>query len=145
MRKLNHLAKLAKSLSCVVGTCLYGEFDCIFLSCHVYAFQSESTLYSCLNVKELLARSRCDIWSLNDCNGTRTQSHLGRKRTLNHLTKLIKWLSCVVSTYLCGALEADAICKEFLDIQATVECGFTLKRVRDMIRTYSQWFHGLFT
>ena len=28
-------------------------------------------------------------------------------------------------------------CKEFLDIQATIECGFTLKRVRDMIITYS--------
>ena len=28
--------------------------------------------------------------------------------------------------------------KEFLDIQATIECGFTLKRVRDMTRTYSQ-------
>ena len=27
--------------------------------------------------------------------------------------------------------------KEFLDIQATIECGFTLKRVRDIIRTYS--------
>ena len=27
--------------------------------------------------------------------------------------------------------------KEFLAIQATRECGFTLKRVRDMIRTYS--------
>ena len=26
-----------------------------------YVFQSESTLYSCLNVKELLARNRCDI------------------------------------------------------------------------------------
>ena len=26
--------------------------------------------------------------------------------------------------------------KEFLDIQATIECGFTLKRVRDMITTY---------
>ena len=26
-----------------------------------YAFQSESTLYSCLNVKELLARSRLEI------------------------------------------------------------------------------------
>ena len=26
--------------------------------------------------------------------------------------------------------------KEFLEIQATIECGFTLKRVRDMIRTY---------
>ena len=32
---------------------------------------------------------------------------------------------------------ATASSKEFLDIQATVECGFTLKRVRDMIRTYS--------
>ena len=34
----------------------------IVCSCHVtYAFQSESTLYSCLNVKELLARSRREI------------------------------------------------------------------------------------
>ena len=31
-------------------------------SCHVtYAFQSESRLYSCLNVKELLARSRREV------------------------------------------------------------------------------------
>ena len=54
-------------------------------SYHVtYAFQSDSTLYSCLNVKELLARSR------------------------------------------------------HLDIQATIECEYTLKRVCDMTRTYSQ-------
>ena len=33
---------------------------------------------------------------------------------------------------------APALSKEFLDIQATIECGFTLKRVRDMTRTYSQ-------
>ena len=32
---------------------------------------------------------------------------------------------------------APASSKEFLDIQATIECGFTLKRVRDMNRTYS--------
>ena len=31
--------------------------------------------------------------------------------------------------------------KEFLDIQATIECGSTLKRVRDMTRTYSQTHH----
>ena len=37
---------------------------------------------------------------------------------------------------------APASSKEFLDIQATIECGFTLKRVRDMTRTYSQ--EGLF-
>ena len=28
--------------------------------------------------------------------------------------------------------------KEFLDIQATIKCGFTLKRVGDMTRIYSQ-------
>ena len=33
---------------------------------------------------------------------------------------------------------APASSKEFLDIQATLECGFTLKQVRDMTRTYRQ-------
>ena len=28
--------------------------------------------------------------------------------------------------------------KEFLDIQATIECAFTLKRVHYIVRTYSQ-------
>ena len=28
--------------------------------------------------------------------------------------------------------------KDFLDIQATIECGFNLKHMRDMIRTYSR-------
>ena len=55
-------------------------------SSHVtYAFQSESTLYSSLNVKELLARNRRKIWSLSECNWTRTHNHLVRKRKLNHL------------------------------------------------------------
>ena len=78
-------------------------------SYHVtYAFQSESTLNTCLNVKELLARSRRVIWSLSDCNWTRTQNHLIRKRTLNHLAKLnsahsfkvslAKWLSVRLRT-----------------------------------------------
>ena len=32
------------------------QYDMTVCSCHVmYAFHSESTLYSCLNVKELLA------------------------------------------------------------------------------------------
>ena len=34
-RTLDHLAKLVNWLSCVVSTCLYGAFDCMFLSCHV--------------------------------------------------------------------------------------------------------------
>ena len=41
-----------------------------------YTFQSESTLHSCLNVIELLARNRCDIWILSDSNEIRIQNHL---------------------------------------------------------------------
>ena len=37
------------------------NYDCMLLSCHVHVFQSESKLYIYLNVKEFLARSRCDI------------------------------------------------------------------------------------
>ena len=39
-----------------------------------------------------------------------------------------------------GTLTSDfapAPRKEFLEIEATIECGFILKRIRDMIRTYS--------
>ena len=76
-------------------------------SYHVtYTFQSEPTLYICLNVKEILARNRRNIWSLSDWNGTRTYNHLVPKRILNHLAKLAKWLSCVVSTYLYGAFDS---------------------------------------
>ena len=46
-----------------------------------YAFQSESTLYICLHVKDLLARSRRKIWSLSDCNWTQAHNHLVHKRT----------------------------------------------------------------
>ena len=60
-------------------------------SCHVtYVFQSESTPYYSLNVKELLARSRREIRSLSDCNWNRTQNHLVRKQTLSHLAQLVK-------------------------------------------------------
>ena len=61
-------------------------------SCHVrYTFQSESALYSCLNVKELLAPNRRNISSWSDCNGTQTHNLLVCKRTLSHLDKLTKW------------------------------------------------------
>ena len=44
-----------------------------------------------LNVKELLARCRRHIWSLNNSDEIRTDNHLVRNRTLNHLAKLPKW------------------------------------------------------
>ena len=86
-RTLNHLTKLAKRLSCVLSTYLYGAFDCIFLSCHVRVSEWIH-LQSCLNVKDLLARSRRKIGSFSDCNWTPTQNYLAGKRTLKHLAKL---------------------------------------------------------
>ena len=73
----------------------------VFLSCHIHVSDGDSTLYSCLNVKEPLARRRRHIWSLSDYNGTRTHSHLVCKQTLNHLAKLAslaKWLSVCLRT-----------------------------------------------
>ena len=61
-----------------------------------YAFQSESTLYSCLNVNELLARNKCDFWSLSDSNRVWTHNHFVRKQTLNHLAKPAK-----IETFAC--------------------------------------------
>ena len=72
--------------------------DLVLAVCYyrvTYAFQSESVLYSCLNIKELFARNRRDIWSLSDSNMIRSHNHLVRKRTLNHL---VKWLSVCLRT-----------------------------------------------
>ena len=77
----------------------------------MYAFQSESTLYSCLNFKELLAQNRCNIRSLSDSNGIWTHNDLVRKGALNHSVKL-----------------------------AIIESRFIVKRLRDMKITYSQMY-----
>ena len=60
-----------------------------------YAFQSESTLYSSLNVKQLLPWNKRDSWSLSDSNRIRAHIYLLCKRTLNHLAK---WLSVCLRT-----------------------------------------------
>ena len=70
-------------------------------------FLSESTRYSCLNVKEFFARDRRDIWSLSDSNGIPTQIHLVRKRTKKYLAKLandssVLWvLICTLHLAVC--------------------------------------------
>ena len=64
-------------------------------SYHVtYSFQSKSTLCSCQDVKEILTQNWRNVWSLSDCNRTRTHNHLVCKWRLNHkLAKLNLWLS----------------------------------------------------
>ena len=65
-------------------------------SCNVtYAFQGESTLYSCLNVKDRLAWNRHEIWSLSDCNWTWNHNHLVHKQTLNCSHWNFRFRACV--------------------------------------------------
>ena len=79
-------------------------------------------------------------------NRTWTHKQLVCKRTAS----LAKWLSVHLGTkwlWVWVPLQslktldfAPVSSKEFLDIQATIECRFTLKCVRDMIRTYGNIF-----
>ena len=59
-----------------------------------------------LNEKNLEALLWIKVEYPSDSNGIRTHSHLVCKRTLNHIAKLAKWLSCVVSAYLYGAFDS---------------------------------------
>ena len=104
---LNHLAKLANDWA--VFWVLICAVHLTVCSCHAtYTFQSGSTLYSCLNVKEIPAQSTSKIWGLSDCNWTWTQNYLVCKVTLNHLARLasdwvVFWvLTCTVHLTVCS-------------------------------------------
>ena len=62
-------------------------YNCVLLSCHIYRL-SASTICNYLNVKELLAQNRRDIWNLNDWNETQNHNHFFCKRSLKPLNKL---------------------------------------------------------
>ena len=82
----------------------YSWLYVIIMSCYYHvalAFQSESTLCSYLNVKELLAWNRRDIWSLSDSNRIRTHNHLLCKRTLNHLVFVYELSGCGCESRCC--------------------------------------------
>ena len=137
--------------------CEYLSVRCIWLYVIIMtrtSFRVNPHAKVCLNFKELLAQSRRHIWSLSDSNETRTHNYLVRKRTLNHLAKLVKWLGCVVSTYLYDAFDCtllschvrvrvnpnSIVCLNFKELLARSRRhigSFTLKLVRDMIITYS--------
>ena len=79
--------------------CEYLSVRCIWLLCsyHVtYVFQSESTLYSCLNVKELVAWNKRDIWSSSDC---KSQMHRTDKYSQYSSIIWLVWLNGWVFIY----------------------------------------------
>ena len=104
----------------------------------------------CLNVKELLARSRSYIWSLSDSIRIRTHNHLLRKQTLKNLAKLAKWLSSVVVLwlliytvhltvsyyYVTYEFQSDSTLYSFLECQRT-PC---LKQALYLKFKWQQWY-----
>ena len=123
---INHLAKLATAELCYE----YLSVQCIWLyvlSMSCTCFRVSPHLYSCLNVKERLDQNRHDIWSLSDWNRTRIHNHSVCKQTLNHLAKLGKWLSCIVSTYLFGTL--DCMLQSFFVLLAFHSPNFTASQL----------------
>ena len=84
-------------------------------------------------------------------NAIRTYNHIVYKRTLNHLAKLTnlaKWLSVHLRTkwlWIRIALPSLKLqlwrllwARSSSTFKQTIECGFTLKLISDMIITYSQ-------
>ena len=85
-------------------------------------------------------------WQQQDSN----PQPLVHKQILNHLAKLAKWLSCIVSTYLYDTSDCMLLswcCHlnfrhrtcfyQWVPLrQATIECRFILKHVCDMIIKY---------
>ena len=69
----------------------------------------------------------------SDSKGIRTHNHLFRKQTLNHLSKLTKWLGCVVRTYLHSAFDCMSANANFL-----VNFLVMLKDRRDEFRKVSK-------
>ena len=85
---------------------IHGRVDCMLLSCHViimsrWRFRVNLTLCSYLNVKELLAWNRRDIWSLSDSSRIRTHNHLLCNRTLNHFVFVYELSGCGCESRCC--------------------------------------------
>ena len=90
---------------------------------------------------QILFRESCKLQTkkLSDCNRIPTHNHLIRKQTLIYLGQYARWLRVRLPTkwlwirILLQSLKLSDIApvssKEFLDIQAIIECIFTLKRV----------------
>ena len=75
---------------------------CYYMSRTSFRVNPHSTVY--LNVKELLARSRCLISSLNDSNEIRTHNHLVRPVWLNGRVFFYKLSGCGFESRCCHSI-----------------------------------------
>ena len=98
---LNHLAKLPNDW--VVLWVLICIWLFVIIMSHMSFRVNLHSIVAWMSVKALLETHH--IWSLSDGSGIQTHNHLVLKWILNHVAKLVKWLSCVVTTYLHSAID----------------------------------------
>ena len=97
---VNQSRKISRHI--YLNTCQYFERHIIFSKkgiCEKLSISFVKYSPTLANLNQIFVKS----FEFSDCNGTRTRNHKFRKRTLNPLAKLVKWLSSVMSTYLYGA------------------------------------------
>ena len=75
-----------------------------------HEFQSESTLRNLPECQITSCSKQAPYLKFKLQQRVCTHNHLVHKRILNHLAKLAKWLSCVVSTDLYSAFELMLSC-----------------------------------
>ena len=119
--------------------CDYLSVRCIWL----YVIMSRTSFrvnlqdIVCLNVKELLAWSRCHIWSKSDSNGIRTHNQIRDKICTYFKYGVWVWVPIPLLS-----LKLQIWClfraRSPWTFMQTIERRFTLKHVRDMIITFSQ-------
>ena len=110
-RNKKHVACKEHSTICPIWPNVVAVFSILICTVHLnvrfclvtYAFHSETRLYSCLNDMEFPAWSTRR--SLSDWIWLWTKNHVSCKRTLNHLSNLMKWLSCVLISYIYGVFD----------------------------------------
>ena len=89
-----------------------------------------------------LATIECDLLCVRDMIRTFSQMHRTNKYSQHNSIIWAVWLNLRIKLSWVRvplhSLKAPVSSKKFLDIQATIESGFNLKRVRDMVKAYSQ-------
>ena len=99
---------------------------------YILAFNIQISSYSLFNLScshgwltdvELRMKSEKHKQTERNCNETRTHNHLVRKRTLNHLAKLEKWFSCVMSTVHL------TVCSYYVTYESTVYSYLNAKKL----------------
>ena len=94
------------------------------------------------NINDNISNNQINNNNTSDCNGNQTHNHSVYKRTLNHSFTIpleTNWLWVRVLVAVTETSDITYVLSmEFLDIQETIESGFTLKLEHEMIRTNSQ-------